>query len=76
MSTIDSEMEDDLRPEYDLRSLRVRKVGSGRKVFGGLTVCLEPDVAEIFPDSESVNEALRFLIRITKENKSALAAHE
>ncbi len=76
MSTIDSEMEDDLRPEYDLRSLRVRKVGSGRKVFGGLTVCLEPDVAEIFPDSESVNEALRFLIRITKENKSALAVHE
>ncbi|MCB1824676.1 MAG: hypothetical protein KDJ54_08945 [Candidatus Competibacteraceae bacterium] len=72
MSTVDSEMEDDLRPEYDLRSLRVRKMGSGRKVFGGLTVCLEPDVAEIFPDSESVNEALRFLIRITKENKSTL----
>lgn len=76
MSTVDSEMEDDLRAEYDLRSLRVRKVGSGRKVFGGLTVFLEPDVAEIFPDSESVNEALRFLIRITKENKSALAVHE
>jgi hypothetical protein len=61
-------MEDELRSEYDLRRLRVRKVGSGRKTFGGVNIRLEPDVAEIFPDSESVNEALRFLIRITKEN--------
>ena len=76
MSKIEPEMEGELRPEYDLHSLRVRKLGSGRKGFGGSTVFLEPDVAEMFPDSESVNEALRFLIRITKENKSALAAHE
>jgi hypothetical protein len=61
-------MEDELRPEYDLRSLRVRRVGSGRKSFGGVNIRLEPDVAEMFPDSEAVNEALRFLIRITKEN--------
>jgi hypothetical protein len=27
-------------------------------------------VAEIFPDAESVNEALRFLIRIAKEKSS------
>ena len=33
---------------------------------------LEPDVVEVFPDAESVNEALRFLIRITKENKPSL----
>ncbi|TAG97969.1 MAG: hypothetical protein EAZ09_07970 [Oscillatoriales cyanobacterium] len=61
-------IEDELRPEYDLRSLRVRKVGSGRKSFGGVNIRLEPDVAEMFPDSEAVNEALRFLIRITKQN--------
>lgn len=36
------------------------------------TVLLDPDVAEDFPSSESVNEALRFLARITKENKSEL----
>ncbi len=36
------------------------------------TVILEKDVAEYFPSSESVNEALRFLIRVTKENKSEL----
>lgn len=32
----------------------------------------ENNVAEIFPDAESVNEALRFLIRITKANKIPL----
>ncbi len=64
----EKQMEDQLRPEYDLRSLRVRKVGSRRKSFGGVNIRLEPDVAEMFPDSEAVNEALRFLIRITKQN--------
>jgi len=34
-------MEDNLRSEYDLKSLRVRKLGSGRKSFGGTTVRLE-----------------------------------
>ncbi|MEG4972091.1 hypothetical protein [Microcoleus sp. K4-B3] len=61
-------MDDELRSEYDLRKLRVRRVGSGRKTVGGVNIRLEPDVAEMFPDSEAVNEALRFLIRITKEN--------
>ena len=72
MKQIETEMEDELRPEYDLRNLRVRKVGPERKSFGGSTVRLEWDVAEVFPDSESVNEALRFLIRITREHKPAL----
>jgi hypothetical protein len=62
-------MNDELRPEYDLRNLRVRKLGQGRKSFGRV-IRLEPDVAEVFPDAEAVNEALRFLIRITKENQS------
>ena len=55
------EMEDDLRPEYDLKSLTVRKLGSGRKSSGGATVRLEPDVAAIFPNADAVNEALRFI---------------
>jgi hypothetical protein len=45
------ELEDDLRPEYDLNSLKVRKMGSGRKNFAGTTVRLEPDVAEMFPNA-------------------------
>ena len=42
-------MDDELRSEYDLTNLRVRRVGSGRKTFGGVNIRLEPDVAEIFP---------------------------
>jgi hypothetical protein len=72
MKRTDNEMIDGLRPEYDPKSLRVRKLGSGRKGFGASVVRLEPDVAEVFPDSESVNEALRFLIRVAKENRPPL----
>ena len=49
-------------------------MGPERKHFGRFVVQLEPDVAEVFPDATSVNEALRFLIRITKEN-SEIAQH-
>jgi hypothetical protein len=49
MKKAELELEDNLRPEYDLKSLRVRKLGSGRKSFGVSTVRLEPDVAAIFP---------------------------
>lgn len=69
MKKISSEMEDDLRPEYDLKSLRVRKVGPKRAGFGNF-VQLAPDVAELFPTAEAVNEALRFLIRVTREDKT------
>jgi hypothetical protein len=68
MKKVESELEDELKPEYDLRSLRVRKLGSGRKAFGDV-VRLEPDVADVFPDAEAVNQALRFLIRITKDSQ-------
>jgi hypothetical protein len=34
----------------------------------GLTVFLDGDVAEMFPNSQAVNEALRFLIRVTNKN--------
>jgi hypothetical protein len=64
------EIDDELRPEYDLKKLKVRKVGPGRKRFGGPTVPIAQDVAEVFPDAESVNEALRFLIRIAKKSRS------
>jgi hypothetical protein len=65
-------MADELRPKYDLKRLEVRRLGPGRKSFGGEVIRLEPDVAELFPNAESVNEALRFLIRITKSSKPML----
>jgi len=66
MKKIEAEIEDELEPEYDLKSLRVRKLGPGRKSFGDI-VRLEPDVVEAFPDADSVNEALRSLIRVSKD---------
>ena len=71
MKKVESELEDELRQEYDLRSLRVRKLGPDRKTFGDV-IRLEPDVADAFPDADSVNQALRFLIRVTKDSQSAL----
>lgn len=72
MKKVNNEMEDELRPEYDLKSLRVRRVGPARVGFSGQHfVQLAPDVAELFPNSESVNEALRFLVRVTRENKTS-----
>ena len=62
MKKVKTNKNDELRPEYDLRSLRVRRLGRGRKSFGDV-VRLEPDVAEAFPNADSVNEALRSLIR-------------
>ena len=59
------EKDDDLRPEYDLSTLknRVRGKYADRYNKGTNLVLLAPDVAQAFPDSESVNEALRMLIR-------------
>jgi hypothetical protein len=34
MKKDNSELDDELLPEYHLKSLRVRKLGSGRKSFG------------------------------------------
>ncbi|MBW4470787.1 MAG: hypothetical protein KME45_10350 [Stenomitos rutilans HA7619-LM2] len=65
------ELEDELRPEYDLKGLSVRKLGTGRKSFGRMVIRLEPDVAEMLPSAAAVNEALRFLIRVTQERQSS-----
>jgi hypothetical protein len=69
MKKDNSELEDTMRSEYDLASLKVRRLGPGRKSFGGTIVRLEPDVAEMFPSADAVNEALRFLVRVTQEGQ-------
>ena len=65
-------MEDELRSEYDLKTLKVRKMGADRQKFGDTVIRLDADVAEIFTSAESVNEALRFLITITKDNQNKI----
>ena len=71
----DRRTDDDLRPEYDFRALRVVARGPGRRAPEQISVGLAPDVAESFPDSDAVNEALRLLIRIAKGQMSNKALH-
>ncbi len=64
-----SEMDDELRPEYDLRELLkggVRGKYVARYRAGANLVLLDPDVAKAFPDEAAVNEALRLVIQLTK----------
>ncbi len=65
-------MEDELRSEYDLKTLKVRKMGADRQKLGDTIIKLDEDVAEIFTTAESVNQALRFLITITKDNQNKI----
>ncbi len=62
-----NESRDELRPEYDLHSLLKKGVrGKYAKRFqaGTNLVLLEPDVAKVFADDESVNEALQLAIQL------------
>jgi hypothetical protein len=63
---------DDLRPEYDLGKLKGKTRGKYRARYGSGTnlVLLSPDVAKHFPDQESVNAALRTLIRLAKTSSA------
>ncbi len=64
---IADEREDDLLPEYDLDKLPIVERGPGHysktKMIRFHSVRLEPDVAKVFPDDASVNQALRLLIQ-------------
>ena len=55
---------DDLRPEYDLSQLgpMVRGKYYQQAMAGTNLILIEPEVARVFPDSESVNRALRLLM--------------
>ncbi len=53
--------EDDMRDEYDFTG-GVRGKFYEEYVKGTNTILLDPDVAEVFHDSEAVNQALRTLI--------------
>jgi hypothetical protein len=65
MKKVESEMDDELRPEYDLSQLKGKVRGKyvERYRAGTNLVLLEPDVAAAFPDAKAVNEALRLLIK-------------
>ena len=56
-------LDDDLRPEYDLSQLKggVRGKYYRQAIAGTNLVLIEPELAKVFPDTQSVNRALRLL---------------
>jgi hypothetical protein len=63
----------DARDEYDF-SAGERGRYAERYATGTNVVVLAPDVAEIFPDSESVNEALRVLAKLIRQRADRTSA--
>ena len=68
MKKIESEEEDDLRPEYDFSRMKggVRGKYVERYREGTNLVLLDADVAAAFPDAKAVNDALRLLLESRK----------
>ncbi len=72
---------DDLRSEYDLSQLKggVRGKYYREATAGTNLVLIDPELATVFPDTESVNRALRLLadtaesVVSSKDHRSAAA---
>lgn len=65
-TTESSKYKDTMRPEYDMRG-GVRGKYANRFPKDVVMVTLAPDVAAAFPDADSVNEALRVLLKAAKQ---------
>ena len=65
---VDSQMEDELRPEYNFDQLEggVRGKYVERYRRGTNLVLLDPDVAQAFPTQDDVNGALRLLMQVAQ----------
>jgi hypothetical protein len=64
----DRREDDEMRPEYDFRG-GVRGKYYKQYMEGTNVVLLDPDVAVVFHDSESVNQALRVIIKAAEHLK-------
>lgn len=67
-STVE-EQDEEMLPEYDF-SAGVRGKYAERYARSVSIVLLDPDVAEVFPDSSAVNRALRALAGIMREQQA------
>lgn len=65
------ELEDELQPEYDFSKMKGGVKGKYVEHYqaGTNLVLLDPDVAQAFPTSDSVNDALRLLMQIAQRQK-------
>jgi hypothetical protein len=61
---------DELRPEYDLSTLKggVRGKYHKQAIAGTNLVLIEPELSEVFPDADAVNRALRLLADTAKRS--------
>jgi hypothetical protein len=68
----ESELEDEMRPEYDFSKMKLvgRGIYAERYRSGTNLVLLEPDVRKAFPDDESINEALRAIAKAAQPKAS------
>jgi len=69
-----TEPNDELRPEYDMKSLLkggVRGKYAARYRAGTNLVLLEPEVAKAFPNEKAVNEALKLVMKLKKVQEEA-----
>jgi len=67
------EPDEEMRPEYDLSGGMRGKYYEQYKQ-GTNIVVLDPDVAQVFRDSASVNQALRLLMTIARQQVPSSAA--
>jgi hypothetical protein len=73
MRKVPRERRSEMLPEYDF-SKGVRGKYAKRYAEGSNVVVLSPDVARVFRTSESVNEALRTLVRVGRKPSRKLSA--
>lgn len=69
-----SEVNDELRPEYDMKTLLkggIRGKYAQRYQAGTNLVLLEPEVAKAFPNEKAVNEALKLVMKLKKVQDEA-----
>ena len=59
-----------MRPEYEF-SGAARGVTAARYAQGANIVVIDPDVLDVFPDSVSVNEALRALAPVLRQSRKS-----
>ena len=66
-------MTDDLRPEYDFENLGEAVRGKYARAYreSSNVVRLDDDVASAFPNERAVNDALRLLVKLAKQQVHA-----
>lgn len=61
---------DTMRPEYDFSSA-VRGVTAARYAQGANVAVIDPEVLDVFPDSDTVNQTLRALAPVLRKQRRA-----